>query len=318
MSAMEPHHPPALSAAVVVGMQRGRSQRALDALCAQTAVDAMEIVVVDIAPPEVARLPTPPHVRVTYISRPTANLFAARHELLRHVTSPVVAFVEEHCVAAPNWAEVLIETHKGPWAAVGYAFANANPQRYVSRAGLVNDYGLWMAPARRGESRFLPEQNLSYKTAALAPFGDAIERLMAPDFVLHEELRARGARMFVEANAVVAHENFNDFHGPWRAHFNYMRLLSARRADRQGWSHGRRMAYGVAVLGAAPVIGMWRRYRALVGRRELVPAFLAALPVCIVMALFAGVGESVGYLFGEGDAERAIHHWELVAERNGP
>jgi hypothetical protein len=162
-------------------------------------------------------------------------------------------------------------------------------------------------PARRGESRFLPEQNLSYKTAALAPFGSAIERLMAPDFVLHEELRARGARMFVEANAVVAHENFNDFRGPWRAHFNYMRLLSARRADRQGWSHSRRLAYGVAVLAASLALVMWRRYAhsRTAGARARVPRGPAGARRHGVVRRRRRVD---GLPVREGD-ERAIHHW---------
>src|SRR5262245_31224869 len=116
---------PALSAVLVVGPRRARSQRALNALCAQTAIDAIEIIVVDVAPPEVPRLVTRPGARVTYVSRPATEILAeARHKALRHVNSPIVAFVEEHCVAARTWAEVLIETHKGPWAAVGYAFTN--------------------------------------------------------------------------------------------------------------------------------------------------------------------------------------------------
>jgi hypothetical protein len=220
-------------------------------------------------------------------------------------------------VAARTWAEVLIEAHKGPWAAVGYAFTNLNPQGYMSRAALVNDYGPWMSPARRGEVRFLPEQNISYKRSALAPFGNAIARLLTPDFTLHEELRAQGASMFLEANAVVAHENFMNFRGQWRPHFIYMRLLSGRRAHEQRWSRARRIAYGFAVLAAAPIIGMWRLYGQLGGRLVLAREFLAALPVCIAMTLASAAGESMGYLFGEGDAEREVHYWELVAERTG-
>jgi hypothetical protein len=40
--------PPQLSAILVVGERRERSQGALDALCAQTVIDRMEIVVPDI------------------------------------------------------------------------------------------------------------------------------------------------------------------------------------------------------------------------------------------------------------------------------
>jgi hypothetical protein len=43
-----------------------------------------------------------------------------------------VAFIEDHGFPARDGAEKLIEAHVGPWAAVGYAFTNANPKSYLS------------------------------------------------------------------------------------------------------------------------------------------------------------------------------------------
>ncbi len=199
-----------------------------------------------------------------------------------------------------------------------YAFENANPSKYMSRACLVNDYGSWLTPAPHGPATHAPGHNVAYKRDVLVQFGDRLNRLLTPDFNLHQELRAAGHMMFVESKAVIAHENFERFGGPARAHYVYMRLLAARRAELGRWSRGRRLFYGAAGLVGAPAIGMWRLYGGLRGRMTLLPLFLSALPVVVTMRLLTAVGESVGYVMGEGDTERELHYWETVAERSGP
>ena len=146
-----------LSALVVVGPLRKRSQRVLDALCSQTAIDSMEIVILDLAPDGTPKLETSSSVNTIYIVLPETEPWSrARAEGVRRAKAPIVAFIEDHCIPAPEWAEGLIEAHKGPWATVGYAFANANPETYVSRACFIADYGLWAHPARHGPARHLP------------------------------------------------------------------------------------------------------------------------------------------------------------------
>ena len=309
---------PELSAVVAVGPQRARSQRCLDGLFSQTALDAMEIVVVDVCGRDFPPLEVRTDARVTYLASPRSELWSAgRVEALEHVTSPVVAYMEEHCVAEPDWAEKVIAAHDdGPWAAVGYGFENANPETYLSCACFVSDYGLWTRPARSGESRYLPGHNISYKRDVLTRFGDRLERLLTPDFSLHEILRGEKRPMYFEAHAVVRHENFEAVWQLMQAHHAYARLLSSRRAEVGGWGRGRRLFYGLAVLPAAPAIGLARLYWGLRGRSELAPEFLKSLPVCVATRCWAGLGESLGYLAGEGDADRHMHYWEAVAERS--
>ncbi len=188
----------------------------------------------------------------------------------------------------------------------------------MSRACLVNDYGSWLAPAPHGPATHAPGHNISYKRDVLTAFGDRLDRLLTPDFNLHEELRRAGRMMFVESRAVIGHENFERFGGPVRAHYVYMRLLAGRRAELGNWSRGRRVFYAAAGLVGAPAIGIWRLYGGLRGRTALVPLFIAALPVVLVMRVLTAVGESVGYFAGEGHSERELHYWETVAERSGP
>src|SRR5205085_8518830 len=135
---------PRLSVVMVAGDCRERAQHALDRLCAQTALDELQIVVVDLGAQNGRGLTAPAEARVDIVARPNVAEWAeARRIGLERTSAPAVAFVEEHCFTDPGWAAALIGAHEGPWASVGYGFRNANPDTYVSRAAMLTDYGLW-------------------------------------------------------------------------------------------------------------------------------------------------------------------------------
>ena len=120
---------PLLSAIVVVGPCRKRAQRVVNALCAQTAIDSMEIIVLDLGSTGTPKLITSARIQVVYLARPEMGLWSrARCEGFRHARAPIVAFIEDHCYPARDWAAALIDAHQSPWVAVGYAFTNAKPQ----------------------------------------------------------------------------------------------------------------------------------------------------------------------------------------------
>jgi hypothetical protein len=311
------HQAPSLSAIVVVGGCRTRSQRALDALGAQTAAGSIEIIVFDLASPDTPRLVAPSNVSTIYRSYPESMFWSrARAAAVHDASAPVVAFIEDHCFPAPTWAEELIEAHQGPWAAVGYAFTNANPETYLSRAGMINDYGAWVHPARRGRSPNLPGQNISYKRDLLLSFGEQLEILLTPDFNLQWALGRRGLAMYVEPRAVVAHEHFTRLPALMGAHYAYCRLLAGKRAEIQSWTRLKRILYGFGVLPGAPLLATVRLFSSLRGRAWLLPATIRALPVFVPAHLWAAIGESLGYLRGPGNAERDLHRWELDTERS--
>jgi Glycosyl transferase family 2 len=306
-----------LSAILVAGACRKRCQRNVKALCNQTAAAQMEIIIVDMAPLEIPRLETPDGLKIVYLSTPEARLWSeARLEGLKLATAPVVAFIEDHCFPAPTWAAVLIEAHKEPWAAVGYAFVNANPHTYMSRGSMVNDYGFWMHPATGGAAKFLPGSNVSYKRDILLSFGDQLKFMLTPDFNLQETFIKRGIPMCIEPRALAAHQNFR--HLPSLMHANYAlaRLLAARRVRAQSWPMARRMFYLLVTPVSAPVLGVLRLLLSLRGRESLVPAMLAGLPIYTITHAWSAWGESIGYMFGQGSAEEELNDWEISVVRD--
>ncbi len=305
-----------LSAALIAGPCRDRCQRVVDALCAQTALQSMEIVIVDLARDCVPRLKTPPEVPVVYVSRYDIERWGtARLEAVRAAHSPVVAFIEDHCFPAQDWASRLIDAYQGPWAAVGYAFTNANPESYISRVAILARYGLYVHPARGGRARHLSGNNISYKREVLLALGDRLEPLLDIDFNLHQELIRVGLPLFVEARALAAHQNYTRLSGECRAGRPYCRLLAARRAHAAAWGRPRQIVYGLLTPLGAPAVRFARLAYSLVGRHSLWSQFTVGFPAIVIMYLSDAVGESLGYLLGAGNAEREVVRYELETER---
>ncbi len=307
---------PDLTAVIVVGTRRKRAQRSLDSLGSQTAASRMEVLIMDLSDEDTPPLVAPPAVQVDFVRRPGwENWCWARAEAVRRAQSPVVAFIEDHCYASPRWAEHLLDAYQGPWAAVGYGFANANPETFIARTSFVDAYGRWSHLRPPGPTRFLPGQNVSYRRESLLSFGERLGRLLTPDFVIHEAMIARDMPLFSETRAVAAHENFEFVGGQLGAHFAFARLLAARRAESKKFSLPRRLFYGLAVIPGAPLINTARLVRAALMHPEMRRSLLPALPICTATYLISCFGESLGYLIGQGSSEEETIYWEAGAER---
>jgi hypothetical protein len=304
-----------LSAVMVVNTCRSRAQRALDAVAAQTVADAIETIVVDVAPEGTSALRAPSKGEVHYLRMPGSHYGRARVEGARSATTPVVAFLEDHCFPRPDWAAALIDAHRGPWAAVGYAFTNANPESYVSRAALLADYGMWVAPVDRGPARWLAGNNVSYKRELLLALVGELDGKLEVDFPVQEALHRRGHALFLEPAALVAHENFVSVRPVARANYEYARLFAAHRAAMEHWSIGRRLVYCIGSFLLSPALRVVRGVRALRGRPGLLQQLVASLPVMLAIYQVSAVGEALGYLRGPGGAAERFAFWELQAER---
>jgi glycosyl transferase family 2 len=309
---------PRLSVVMVVGECRDRVQHALDRLCAQTALDQLQIVVVDVAPREAQALEIPPGAPVELVPAHGVDNWAdARRAGVERATAPILAFIEEHCFTEPEWAAALIEAHEGPWATVGYGFRNANPETYVSRAAMLTDYGLWLEPVPRGPMSLLPGNNVSYKREAFLSLGDRLEAAYATDFVAHEAFRERGLPMFIEPRALVRHMNFPTVWATGYTNYIWCRAMAAQRARASGWSPLRRALQAAVTPAAGPVFRVVRLGRTLRRRRPLLRQFAIGLPVFLLVGMWAAVGEALGYAAGSGTSERQLKRWELDVER-GP
>ncbi len=305
-----------LAAAVIVGPVRDRAQRVYDALAAQTIARDIEIILVDLYADAFPRLDTSAHAATRYHTLPPTTAWgAARAMAARTATAPIVAFIEDHCFPASDWAERLVEAHAGPWAAVGYAFTNANPESYLSRCAMLVDYGAWAHPMARGPAKFLQNNNISYKRDLLLALEEPLEDLLAMDFNVQQAFTRRGHELFLEARALAAHHNFTDFEEMLEENHVHSRTMAAYRARLNRWSLARRLVYGLLTPVSAPLFRLVRLLASPAGRPAHWGTLAAALPILPLAFFWAGMGEALGYLFGEGRAREALPVSLLATER---
>jgi hypothetical protein len=226
---------------------------------------------------------------------------------IRRATAPIVALAEDHCFPDADWAESLIAAHRGPWAAVGPAFRNANPETAISWADLFLGYGPWLWPTPAREVDFLPGHNSSYKREVLLGYGDRLESMMESETVLHWDLRAKGHRLYLEPAARVAHTNFSLWSSWIPAQFLNGRLFAANRARQM--SGPTRWAFAVG----SPLIPMVRllRIAGAVRSSHLLRRFFVSLPELIIGLIVDGAAQLVGYLLGAGDTVNQIGRFEF-------
>jgi glycosyl transferase family 2 len=231
---------------------------------------------------------------------------------IRQASAPVIVISEDHSFPETGWAEALIERHRQPWAAVGPVVRNANPDGLISWADFFLGYGAWLDPTPAGEIQHLPGHNSSYKRAILLDYDRELEAMLEAEFILHEALRAKGYRLYLESAARTAHLNFGRVM-PWIPYLVHAgRVFAAARARQ--WSPLRRLVYA----GGAPLIPLVRLWRIRADiRRPGRPARLwpRILPALLVGLTLDAVGQVLGYALGPGNASRKLYSYEFHRDR---
>jgi hypothetical protein len=309
---------PELSAIVVVGNTRERAQLSLESLYTQTIADRMELIVIDLKTRDFPELSISSRIPTRYVTLGSEATWGhARARAVQMATAPIVAFIEDHCTADPGWAEALVRAHQEPWAAVGYAFSNPHPESYLSRAILASEYGCWEHPTTSRQARVLPCGNVAYKRDMLLALNGELESLLTPDFVVHERFNSQGLLMYVESQAVVAHDSLVRLRDLFAASFIFCRVLASKRVETQGWNRTKRVTYGLATPIMGPPIALWRLFASRRGTPADWATLVIYVPVLLVKGVASALGESVGYLAGAGSSGTDFVKWELHVDRHG-
>lgn len=306
---------PQLSVILAVHRLRERAVGSLRALLEQSRIAEMEIILFDLhdsAPP----LPGSEHPSVRLIRlAPDAVFSKLRAEGVRLARAPIVAFAEEHCRVRPGWAEAIIRAHAAPVAAVGAEIHNGNSDSRLSRIIAVMNYNEWLPPAPRGEFNMLPGHNSSFKREVLLSYGAELETLLRAEVALYLRLHRDGHRLLLEPDAKFEHINETRLRSIASGYFLWHRSYGPIRARVFNWSLARRWFYIVATP-AIPLYYVVRLAGVLLRKRpELLKEAFLGLPQIVFAQSASALGQAVGLLFGEGDAERRFTDYELNEPR---
>lgn len=240
-----------------------------------------------------------------FLHRGTAAAAAARA-----ARGPILGMVENHAFPDPEWAEVLIEDHQGPWAGVSPAIEIFNPQTLVSRTERLIDYGMWIARTEPGEIERLPWHNASYKRDLVMQFDDELEDVLEPEEHLQDRLREQGHRFYIDPRARTRHVSDSKLSAAMLSMFGRGRLFGASRS--KNWSLPRRLGY-VLASPLFPFIQLYLIRDNFARFHNRYPAY-RLLPTALFLTGMIALGECAGYLAGAGDSLSWMARHELEIE----
>lgn len=209
----------------------------------------------------------------------------------RAARGAVVALIEDHEIATPEWSRRVFEAHREPVAAVGGAIENGR-SRALNWAVYFCDFGRYQNPLPEGESARASDANVSYKRTAL----ETIRPVWNEEF--HEAevngaLIARGEKLVLRSDVVVNQCRQGLRLVPaLRERFIWGRSFGAWRS--KGAPTPRRILWMI-FSPALPLLLTGRMAAAAVKKRRTVGAFARAAPLVLVLTAAWAAGEFTGY-----------------------
>lgn len=304
-----------LSVILIIGDYRGHAVNAVQSILHQHCDSPIELVIVDVSqqgtPPLVEG--APPEVRVIRLDSDTTFGEAAA-QAVRAARAPVVAFIEEHCVALHGFASAIIKAHEGPWAGVGAEIHNGNPGIGLSDAFYLMGYTPWMPPGKKGEVTLINTHNSSYKRDLLLELGDDLNNLLMVEPLLQWQLMQNGHRLFFESDAKLLHLS-EPYLRSLKAYYLWNQCFGDTRARLMRWSWAKRLLYLISSP-IIPFIRAGRLFLMLVRKQpHRLYSYFANLPPILLIMATAVFGLAHGILFGAGDAETRFTRAEFSEKR---
>jgi glycosyltransferase involved in cell wall biosynthesis len=224
---------------------------------------------------------------------------ALRRRGVEAAAGEVVAIIEEHCSAAPDWLRCALAAHTtGEYGAVGGAIFDADYRRLTDWVVYFCEYSGSLPPVPAGTTCHLNDANIAYRRRVLMDHRALLDDGYWP-MTLHSTLHAKGIKFCSVPGMVVCHRGPFDFGYYLSQRFWFSRAFAGVRAQKQ--ARWRRWVYLVAAP-VLPLILLGRMARTVFNKRCRVRQFLLALPLTVPALVVLVAGEWVGCLLGPGDA----------------
>jgi glycosyltransferase involved in cell wall biosynthesis len=211
----------------------------------------------------------------------------------------IVAIIEEHCLAAPDWLARAIEAHSGgDYGVVGGPVVDYNYKRLRDWVVYFCEYNNYFPPWREGESHDLGSANIAYSRAVLLKYKELLS-CGYWEAGLHPRLLADGVKFRPVPTMVVYHRGPFNYGYYLRQRYWFSRAFAGARSRHLPAS--RKLAYSLASP-LVPFLLLARMAQRVSRQHCRVSKFVQSLPLLIPVLFVYVAGELVGYLAGPGDA----------------
>jgi hypothetical protein len=278
--------------------------RCLESLRDQVARRGADIVVVDRVGDATRQRIAREHPAVQIIAAPgdhRATVPELRRLGAEHARSPIVAILEEHCTAPPQWLDAVEEQFTATDAAIGGPILADRFTRLRDWVVYFSEYHNFMPPWPDGDRAVLNGANIAYDRAKLLAHREVLDSGYW-EVVLHPVL-ARDGR-FRAVNAMGAyHTGPFDFGYYLRQRYLLSRVWGGTQKARV--SPAVRLAH-ILLAPIFPLVMLARIASRVQGKPGFVGRFVAASPMLLVAMCALTLGETLGYLLGPGRALEAV------------
>ena len=239
-----------------------------------------------------------PWVRV--IHRPERETIP---DLRRHgvdqASGDIIAVIEEHCLAAPDWLQRAIEAHaSGDYGVVGGPVVDYAYKRLRDWVVYFCEYNSYLPPWRDGEWNDLGSANIAYSRSVLMKYKEWLSGGYW-EAGLHPRLLADGVKFRAVPEMVVHHRGPFNFGYYLQQRYWFSRAFAGARGRHLPVS--KKLAYLVAAP-LVPFLLLARMAQRVFRKHCRVEKFAQVLPLLIPVLFVYVAGEFVGYLAGPGDA----------------
>ena len=274
--------------------------RCLASLEAQARSRSAEVIVVlHGTEDDVARVTAAfPWATVLY-RRERETIPALRRHGAEHASAEIVAVIEEHCAAAPDWLDRIVESlAEDRYGAVGGAIHDDAYPRLRDWLVYFVEYNGWLPPAPRGSAQQLNGANIAYRRCHLT---DHVQFLDDGywEVTLHPRLLEAGVEFLSVPEIVVRHT------GPFNLGYYLQQRYWFSRAYAGARVRESSMARRLIFILTAPLLPLvlWARMTTrVVPRRRHVMKYVMIQPLLVTALIALATGELVGYARGPGDA----------------
>lgn len=265
---------------------------ALAAWDAQSLRSRLEIVV--LCPAGLGPAPGAQNPAHVVVDTGAADLHEARALGISHATAPYIMLAEDHCLPDPNWAESILARIDEGWDGVVSTLRPGTRTGAFPEGSFLIGYGEWMEPISSGPTDIMCGWNGTLRRDLLLAIDPAELRvLMRLGAFLVRLIRDNGARFFLESRARMRH--FDPPGAFYECFLIFLVGLGFGAMRTRHWFPPLRLFY----LFLFPAIAAAHFRRALRHfRRAPATVHFAALPAAGVLAVFWGIGESIGAVAG--------------------
>lgn len=211
---------------------------------------------------------------------------------LQAAHAEIVAFLEDHARAAPDWARRVVHAHQSTNAAIGGAIEN-EIDHTLNWAVYFCDFGRYQNPVPAGPSLYISDVNSSYKRAAL----ERIKHVWQDSFhetTVNAALITCGETLWLSPEIVVyQHREHMTLASALRERFVWGRYYAAVRVREMGAAKRFLFLFLSPALVAVLVL---RKVRDIVQKKRLTGKFIQALPLTALLTELWSLGEFTGYL----------------------